>query len=153
MTTYTVDAENTITAFGSAEEAAAASATPFDSFANPKQLAELIADWPAERSVAIWNNLPGVAPGEDGFKNAKTAASRIWKRIQGLGAASKPELGRAPRSRKRNARQKLAHRPPRARPPRPRQPRRPPSPRTRPRPKRPRKPKKPGRARVARPLR
>jgi len=32
------DKENTITAFGSAEEAAAASTTPFDSFANPKQL-------------------------------------------------------------------------------------------------------------------
>ena len=65
MTTFTIDNENTITAFGSAEEAAAASTTPFDSFANPKQLAELVAGWPAERLVAIWNSLPGVCLGED----------------------------------------------------------------------------------------
>jgi len=90
MTTYTIDAENTITAFGSAEEAAAASTTPFDSFANPKQLAELFAGWPAERLVTTWNSLPGVEPVK-GFKNAKTAASRIWERIQSLAEAAKPK--------------------------------------------------------------
>ncbi len=63
---------------------------PFDYFANPKQLAELVAGWPAERSVAIWNGLPGVAPVKT-FKNAKTAASRIWERIQSLGEAAKPK--------------------------------------------------------------
>src|SRR5580658_10139068 len=83
MTTFTIDKENAIAAFGSAEEAAAASTTPFDSFANPKQLAELIADWPTERLVAIWNSLPGVEPVK-GFKHAKSAASRIWERIQNL---------------------------------------------------------------------
>ena len=62
MTMFTIDKENAIAAFGSAEEAAAASTTPFESFANPKQLAELIADWPTERLVAIWNSLPGVEP-------------------------------------------------------------------------------------------
>ncbi len=35
MTTFTIDNENTVTAFGSAEDAAAASTTPFDNFANP----------------------------------------------------------------------------------------------------------------------
>ena len=60
MTTFTIDSDNTITAFGSAEEAAAASTTPFDSFASSKELAELVAGWPAERLVAIWNSLPGV---------------------------------------------------------------------------------------------
>src|ERR1022692_1033057 len=90
MTTFTIDKDNTITAFGSAEEAAAASTTPFDSFANPKQLAELIAGWPEERLVATWNSLPGVEPVK-GFKNAKRAASRIWERIQGLGEAAKPK--------------------------------------------------------------
>src|SRR5580692_5244975 len=89
MTTFTIDKENTITAFGSAEEAAAASTTPFDSFSNPKQLAELVADWPTERLVAIWNSLPGVEPVKT-FKNAKTAASRIWERIQGLAEPAKP---------------------------------------------------------------
>jgi len=90
MTTFTIDNDNAIAAFGSAEEAAATSTTPFDTFANPKQLAELVAGWPAERLVAIWNSLAGVEPVR-GFKNAKTAASRIWERIQGLAEAAKPE--------------------------------------------------------------
>jgi len=102
MTIFTIDEQNSITAFGSAQEAAAATATPFDSFANPKQLAELIADWPAERLVAIWNSLPGVAP-EKTFKSAKTAASRIWERIQGLGEAAKPEAETAKPKEERKA--------------------------------------------------
>ena len=90
MTTFTIDEQNDITAFGSAEEAAAANATPFDSFSSQKELAELVAGWPAERLVAIWNSLPGVAP-EKTFKSAKTTASRIWERIQGLAEAAKPK--------------------------------------------------------------
>ncbi len=90
MTTFSIDTDNNITAHGTPEEAAAATATPFDSFASQKELAELVAGWPAERLVAIWNSLPGVAP-EKTFKSAKTAASRIWERIQGLAAAAKPE--------------------------------------------------------------
>jgi hypothetical protein len=90
MTTFTIDNDNNITAFGSAEEAAAATTTPFDTFASQKELAELAAAWPAERLVAIWNSLPGVTPVKR-FKSAKAAASRIWERIQGLGEAAKPE--------------------------------------------------------------
>ena len=48
MTTFTIDSENNITAFGSAEEAAAATTTPFDSLASQKELAELAANWPTE---------------------------------------------------------------------------------------------------------
>ena len=88
--TFTIDSENNITAHGTPEEAAAATATPFDTFASQKELAELAAAWPAERLVAIWNSLPGVEPVK-GFKSAKAAASRIWERIQGLGDAAKPE--------------------------------------------------------------
>jgi hypothetical protein len=87
MTTFTIDEQNNITAFGSAEQAAAA--TWFDSFGSQKELAELVAGSPAERLVAIWNSLPGVAPVKT-FKSAKTAASRIWERIQSLGEAAKP---------------------------------------------------------------
>jgi hypothetical protein len=90
MTTFTIDEQNNITAFGSAEEAAAATATPFDSFASQKDLAELVAAWPAERLVAIWNSLPGVEPVK-GFKSPKAAANRIWERIQGLGEPAKPQ--------------------------------------------------------------
>jgi hypothetical protein len=42
MTTFTIDEQNNITAFGSAEEAAAATATPFDSFSSQKELAALV---------------------------------------------------------------------------------------------------------------
>jgi hypothetical protein len=90
MTIFTIDEQNNITAHGTTEEAAAANTTPFDSFASQKELAELVAGWPAERLVAIWNSLPGVAP-EKTFKSAKTAASRIWERVQGLGEAAKPK--------------------------------------------------------------
>ena len=62
MTTFTIDEQNNITAFGSTEEAAATTATPFDSFSSQKELAGLIAGWPAERLVGIWNGLPGVEP-------------------------------------------------------------------------------------------
>src|SRR5450631_1270555 len=89
MTTFTIDSENNITAFGSAEEAAAATATPFDSFSSQKELVGLVAGWSAERLVAVWNSLPGVEPVKS-FKSAKTAASRIWERIQGLAVAAKP---------------------------------------------------------------
>jgi len=90
MKTYTIDNENNITAHGTPEEAAGATTTPFDSFANQKELAEVAKAWPAERLVAIWNSLPGVAPVES-FKSSKTAASRIWERIKGLGEAAKPK--------------------------------------------------------------
>ena len=89
MTTFTIDEQNDITAFGSAEEAAAGNATPFDSFSSQKELAGLVTSWPAERLIAIWNCLPGVEPVKK-FKNAKIAASCIWERIQNLGEAAKP---------------------------------------------------------------
>ncbi len=107
MTTFTIDSENNVTAFGSAEEAAVATTTPFDSFACQAELAELVAGWPAERLVAIWNSLPGVEPVE-GFKSAKAAATRIWERIQGLGApeqlqAEQPAKSKAERKPKAGA--------------------------------------------------
>jgi len=89
MTTFTINDENNITAFGSAEEAAAATTTPFDTFANQKELAQLAAAWPPERLLAIWNSLAGVVAVES-FKNTKTAVSKIWTRIQSLGEAAKP---------------------------------------------------------------
>ena len=90
MTTFTIDTENNITAHGTPEEAAAATTTPFDTFASQKELAALAAAWPEERLVAIWNSLPGVKPVK-AFKSAKAAASRIWERIQGLGEPAKSE--------------------------------------------------------------
>jgi hypothetical protein len=90
MTIFTIDEQNDITAFGSAEEAAAGNATPFDSFSSQKELAELVARWPAERVVAVWNSLPGVEPVKR-FNSSAAAAGRMWERIQGLGEAAKPK--------------------------------------------------------------
>src|ERR1019366_6030966 len=90
MTTFTIDEQNNISPFSNQEEAAAATATPFDSFGSQKELAELAKAWPAERLVAIFNSLTGVTPVES-FKSSKAAASRIWERIKGLGDAAQPE--------------------------------------------------------------
>jgi len=90
MKTSTIDTENAITAFATAEEAAAATATPFDTFASEKELADLTAAWPAERLVGTYNSLPGVAPVKS-FKSAKAAASRISARIQSLGESAEPQ--------------------------------------------------------------
>jgi hypothetical protein len=56
MKIYTIDNENTITAFTSAQEAAATTTTPFDSFSSQNELAQLAAGWPSERLVGIWNS-------------------------------------------------------------------------------------------------
>jgi hypothetical protein len=89
--TFTIDTENNnITAHATPEEAAGAATTPFDAFASQQELAELAKAWPAERLVAIWNSLPGVAPVKS-FKSAQAAANRIWKQIQSLGDAAQPE--------------------------------------------------------------
>jgi hypothetical protein len=106
--TFTIDTENNITAHGTPEEAAAATTTPFDSFTSEQELAQLAKAWPAERLVAIWNSLPGVTPVKK-FKDHKTAISRVWKRIQGLGEpeqprADQPEKPKAERKAKRGAR-------------------------------------------------
>jgi hypothetical protein len=103
MTTFTIDEQNNISAFSTQEEAAAATATPFDSFASQKELAELAKAWPAERLVAIFNSLTGVTPVVS-IKSAQAAASRIWNRIQGLGDAAEPEAEPAkPTARKKPA--------------------------------------------------
>lgn len=89
MTTFTIDQGNAVGAFASAEEAAAATATPFDTFSTEQELAELAAQWPAERLVAILNSL-GEKP-VNGFTRPQVAASRIWKGIQSLAAPEPPQ--------------------------------------------------------------
>jgi hypothetical protein len=92
MTTFTINEQNEIVAFATAEEATATTATPCDSFTSNQELAELAASWRTERLVAIWNSLAGVTPVQS-FKNHRVAAGRIWARIQSLGknADRRPE--------------------------------------------------------------
>jgi hypothetical protein len=91
MKTFTIDAENNITVFATKKEAAAASATPFDSFTNQDELAELTSEWPAQRLVEIWNGIPGVNAITK-FTNRKIATDRIWKAIQSLGAPAAEQV-------------------------------------------------------------
>jgi hypothetical protein len=93
MKTFTIDTENNISAFATPEEAAATTATPFDTFANEKELVSLVGQWSTERLVAIWNSLPGAKPVKS-FKTAKVAAGRIWEQVQSLGETPKPKAER-----------------------------------------------------------
>jgi|HubBroStandDraft_4_1064222.scaffolds.fasta_scaffold365549_1 hypothetical protein len=102
MTTFTIDEQNNITAFASPEEVAA-STIPCDGFGSEQELAALMTGWPAERLVAIWNSLPGVAQVKK-FKSSKSAASRVWERIQGLGEPRKPKTERKAHTGARSAR-------------------------------------------------
>jgi hypothetical protein len=88
MKTFTIDTDNNISAFATAEEAAATN--PSQAFASQKELEELAGAWPAERLVAIWNSLPGVKPVKS-FKSSAAASIRIWERIQRLDEAAQPE--------------------------------------------------------------
>jgi hypothetical protein len=96
MKTFTIETDNNISAFATPEEAPAAISAPFESFTSQKELASLAAKWPAERLVAIWNSLAGVEPVRS-FKTAKTAATKIWARIQGLGETAKPKAEPKPK--------------------------------------------------------
>jgi hypothetical protein len=125
MTTFTIDADNNITAFPTPDLAAGTVAAGAQSFGSQQELAELAAAWPADRLVAVWNTLPGDTPVKK-FRDPKTATSRIWARIQDLGQPEKPKAERkarvgaqaakgAPAKAKANQRAKpakKAHKPP-----------------------------------------
>jgi hypothetical protein len=89
MTTFTIDTDNNITAFAVPDQAEAVIAAGAQPFGSSEELAGLAAGWPAERLVAIWNSLPGVTPAK-GFKNPKSAATKIWSRIQNMAEPEKP---------------------------------------------------------------
>ena len=52
MTTFTIDAENSITAFGSKQEVDGAQG---ERFSTHQELADLAATLPADRLVEVWN--------------------------------------------------------------------------------------------------
>ena len=81
MKTFTIDAENNITAHASREAAGAAEAA--ERFSSEEELATLAGNWPGARLIEIWNSLPGVEPVRK-FTSRNVAARRIWAAIQGL---------------------------------------------------------------------
>ena len=78
MATFIIDAENSITALGNQQ-------ADFEGeiFANQKELADLAANWPANRLIEVWNGIPGLTPVKK-FTDRKSAVNRIWKAIQSL---------------------------------------------------------------------
>jgi len=92
MKAFSIDAENNITVFASADSAPKTEGT--EVFTSESALAELAAAWQGARLIEIWNTLPGMTPVKK-FKDRATAVSRIWKAIQTLGdaapAADQPE--------------------------------------------------------------
>jgi hypothetical protein len=92
MTTFTIDAENNITAYPNAIDATECNPdlVQFDSQA---ALAKLSADWPMSRFVEIWNSIPGNTEVTK-IADRKKAVARIWKAILPLASdapASKAE--------------------------------------------------------------
>jgi hypothetical protein len=98
MTTYMIDAENSITALGSQQ-------ADFEGeiFASQQELADLAATWPANRLIEVWNGIPGLTPIKK-FTSRKSAVARVWKAIQSLDGGATEAATTAPeRATKRKA--------------------------------------------------
>ena len=95
MTTYTIDTENSITAFATKEEAGEGA-----TFSSQQELAILVAEWPASRLIEIWNGIPGLTPVKR-FTNRKSGVARIWKAIQSLDGGATEATPTPPRPSKK----------------------------------------------------
>jgi hypothetical protein len=91
MATFIIDAENSITALGNQQ-------ADFEGeiFANQKELADLAANWPANRLIEVWNGIPGLTPVKK-FTDRKSAVVRIWKAITEA-ATTAPERANKPKA-------------------------------------------------------
>jgi hypothetical protein len=91
MKTFVLDADHNITAYASQQQAS--SALPRgDAFTTAAGLKTALRKYPAATAVGIWNSLAGVTPVKK-FKDAATAASRIFAELQKLGG---PDAEAAP---------------------------------------------------------
>lgn len=93
MTTFTIDGENNITAFTELP----VGFNQVESFSTAKELAKLIANWPASRVTDTWNSFAGVAPFDDlkpvkKFTDRKAAAGRLWMAVQRLTPIAAPHV-------------------------------------------------------------
>jgi hypothetical protein len=110
MSTFVIDAENSITALDGPAQAQGG-----EVFHTEQELVELAAAWPTARLVEVWNGIPGLTPVKK-FRDRGTAISRIWNAIQSLnGATPEPEAepavqtaGRGKKSREPKASRKKA---------------------------------------------
>ena len=107
MATFTIDSDNSITGYASGE---AIPEGKLERFTTAGELAELAAEWPANRLAEVWNSIPGLKPVKK-FTNRKTAVARIWKAVQSLASrANAPDVApKAARSRKQASREPKPH--------------------------------------------
>jgi Protein of unknown function (DUF3489) len=81
--TFTIDDDNNIAAYGSAEQASQGDAAGLVHFDSQPALAKLSADWPLSRFVEIWNSISGHSPVKK-FQDRNKAVARVWNAIQPL---------------------------------------------------------------------
>ena len=89
MTTFTIDADNNITAYTTAEEATQGG-EGLTQFESQTELAKISTEWPLSRFVEVWNSIPGNGKVSK-FQDRKKAIARVWKAIQPLAANSQAD--------------------------------------------------------------
>jgi Protein of unknown function (DUF3489) len=100
--TFTIDNDNNISAYASAEEASQGEIAGLVHFDSQATLAKISSDWPLSRFVEIWNGIPGQSPVKK-FQDRKKAVARVWAAIQPLaenGQSNEPEDAKPEPSRK-----------------------------------------------------
>jgi hypothetical protein len=110
MATFTINDDNNITVFASAEEAAQAGDRTAIQFDSQAALARVSADWPLSRFVEIWNSISGNKQVSK-FADRKKAVARIWAAIQPIAeraVASQTEEPKAAKGAKPAKRAKAA---------------------------------------------
>ena len=89
MSTFTIDDDNNITAYASAQEAGQGDAAGLIRFDSQATLAKASTDWSMSRFVEIWNGIPGQSPVKK-FQDRKKAVARVWAAIQPLAGHGQP---------------------------------------------------------------
>jgi ribosomal protein L7/L12 len=104
MPTFTIDADDNITAYDT-PQAAAKSSAALPRFGSQAELAQLAADWPANRWTEVWNSIPGHKPVSK-LGSAKQAAARVWAALQQLAVTPhrKPNKAAKPATKAKTAR-------------------------------------------------
>ena len=102
MKTFVLGADHNITAYASQQQATSAMPSGV-AFSTAAGLKAALQNYPAATAVGIWNSLTGVTPVKR-FKDAATAAGRIFAELQKLGGpeaapanTDAPKAKRAPR--------------------------------------------------------
>ena len=89
MSTFTIDNDNHITAYTSAEQASQSDKPGVIHFDSPATLSKVSTDWPMSRFVEIWNGIAGQTPLKK-VQDLKKAIARVWSAIQPLASDLQP---------------------------------------------------------------